>query len=501
MTFVEDLFEEGGICCVGPLWWWLLFASIKEHSYGIDETLAGILSLVGIIAGFIVLHYWEDAIIDYNGFKIFILIVLFITILGYFVNSCINSGSFILAVILPTITLFIIFGGITMLIWEIGYDIPDSVITIITIGVICAIVLTIAYSWQLILSVPVLSIIVAIVVTTLVYYKIWGGAYSDLDKGRAFIKFGIAWFIVIFVLSVIIDLSLMGYRDRGAGIFLLSLFLNLPGTCILIGLGAKKLKSCEEKNLPREGRKIVYFGIFWLFFWFISYIIIDSAARAEGLLFLLFLFLVTIPGTVAIILIGRRLSKVGLEKGWKKIEKEREKIKKDWRKINKEKETINKEREGINKEKETINKTREELGRVWESIKENPAQAFVVGIRGKLGSHEIFLREIQELSRNAPSAVANIRTNVDESLSYEDTIEVLKDEIIKIEDEYYSEAFLEHFETIKNNPQPDHEHLKLRRRYLPENYPQTRQRRNKEWATKRIHELDVAYNKVIRRGL
>ncbi|RLE04948.1 MAG: hypothetical protein DRI99_03065, partial [Candidatus Aminicenantes bacterium] len=59
MSFVEDI--EGGICCIGALWWWLLFASIKELSHGIDETLAGILSVVGVIVGFIVLHYWEDA--------------------------------------------------------------------------------------------------------------------------------------------------------------------------------------------------------------------------------------------------------------------------------------------------------------------------------------------------------------------------------------------------------------------------------------------------------
>mgnify|MGYP000489317990 CR=1 FL=1 len=189
MSFVEDI--EGGICCIGALWWWLLFASIKELSHGIDETLAGILSVVGVIVGFIVLHYWEDAYCDYNGFKIFALIVLFVTILGYFVNLCLDSGGFILAVILPTITSFIIFGGISMLIWdELEYDVPDYAITTI-IGIICAIVWAIAFGWQQVVSVlksvPVLIIITAIVVTASVCYKIWKGAYSDLAKAYPWI--------------------------------------------------------------------------------------------------------------------------------------------------------------------------------------------------------------------------------------------------------------------------------------------------------------------------
>ena len=318
MSFVEDL--EDGICCIGFGWWLLLFASINELSYSIDETLAGILSVVGVIVGFIVLHYWEDAYCDYNGFKIFTLMLLFVTILGYFINLCIDSGGSILAVILPTITSFIISGGISMLIWDkLEYDVPDYVITTI-IGLICAIVWAIAFGWQQVVSVlrsvPVLIIIAAIIVTIYVCHKIWEEAYSHLDEGRAFIKFGIAWFILIFFISLIIDLSFIPYYDRGILFWFSSLLLNLPGTCILVGLGAKRLKSATDEfpyTVKGHAKNIIYFGIFWLIFWLISSIIIGSNTPDPGVVFFVFLISVTILGAITIIIIGRRLSKANGE--------------------------------------------------------------------------------------------------------------------------------------------------------------------------------------------
>ncbi|RLI02851.1 hypothetical protein DRO38_03455 [Candidatus Bathyarchaeota archaeon] len=262
MVDADDIWDS--VCCTGPMWWILLYLSIIELFQGIDKALAGILSVVGVIAGFIVLGLWADADIDHDGAKNFILIVLFIVILGYFINICISSGGFILAVILPTITVFIIFGGTIMLIWD--------------------------------------------------YLE-----YLDFTEGETFIKFGIAWFISIFLLSLIIDLSLMGYRDRGVALFFLSLFLNLPGTCILLGIGAKKLKSDADRYpylVRGHAKNIIYFGIFWFIFWFISSIIIGSNTIDPGGCFFVFLLFITIPGTVTIITFGRRLSKVigeGLE--------------------------------------------------------------------------------------------------------------------------------------------------------------------------------------------
>jgi hypothetical protein len=176
-------------------------------------------------------------------------------------------------------------------------------------GVICIGAIIIGIIWWVVdtfgwvSAVSVISIIAVIIVTIYVCSEIY-------DEG-AFIKFGIAWFIAVFVISLIIDLWLMGYGDRGAALFSLSLFLNLPGTCILIGLGAKRLKSAADSYMVRgQAKNIIYFGYFWFFFCFISSVIVSRDSPDPRGFFYVFLIFVTIPGTIAIIIIGIRLSKV-----------------------------------------------------------------------------------------------------------------------------------------------------------------------------------------------
>lgn len=188
-------------------------------------------------------------------------------------------------------------------------------------GAICIGAIIIGIIWWvidtfgLVSVVSVLGIIAIIIVTIYVCSGIWEETYEE----KAFIEIGIAWFISIFVLSLIIDLWLMGYSDRGVALFFLSLFLNLPGTCILIGFGAKGLNSYADRypELVRGyAKNIVYFGIFWLIFWFISSAIVGSESPDSGFVFFVFSLFVTIPGAVTIITFGRRLSKVigeGLE--------------------------------------------------------------------------------------------------------------------------------------------------------------------------------------------
>lgn len=180
--------------------------------------------------------------------------------------------------------------------------------------ILCAIGCAIdEYDWE-----PVVCVIVAIatiIVAISVSYKIWEDTYEE----KAFIEIGFVWFISIFVLSLIIDLWLMEYDERGFALFLLSLFLNLPGTCILIGFGAKKAKSDADRypNLVKgHAKTIICFGFFWFIFWLISSAIVGSDTPNPEFVFFVFLLFVTIPGAVTIITFGRRLSKVigeGLE--------------------------------------------------------------------------------------------------------------------------------------------------------------------------------------------
>lgn len=173
-------------------------------------------------------------------------------------------------------------------------------------GIWCAISWAVdTFGWMRVVSVP--CIIAAIIVTLYVCDGIWKEATSDLTTGRAFIKLGIAWFILISFISLILDLLFVPYDIRGLFILFISLFLTLPGTCILVGLGTKRLKSCDDENQIREGRKIIYFGILWLIFWLFLPFIINTSDTI--LTFFMLLLLVAIPGAVTIITFGRRILK------------------------------------------------------------------------------------------------------------------------------------------------------------------------------------------------
>lgn len=124
-----------------------------------------------------------------------------------------------------------------------------------------------------------------------------------LNEGKMYIRLGVIWFVFWFILSIPSDLILFDTVDRGTALVLLSLFFNLPGTCILIRIGAIKLEACKYEVREIEARKILHFGVFWLFFW-----IVLSALGFILNVELAFSFIVAIFGTVAIIAIGNRLS-------------------------------------------------------------------------------------------------------------------------------------------------------------------------------------------------
>lgn len=341
---------------------------------------------------------------------------------------------------------------------------------LIIIGIIIGIIYAIAWAvdtfgWELVLSI-IVAIITIIIVIALRYDKISDlGSEDDLIKGQALIEFAIVWFILIFILSLPIEI---GYEGEGLIVFLLSFFLNLPGVCIFLWCGAKTLKSCETADHLSEGRKITYFGIFWLVFWLISSAIIDSAANVGGLAFILFLLLVAIPGTVAIIKIGRNVSEEGLklkrgieEKG-RRREEERRKI-------------------------------------------EEPYRRFLEEIQKKLYNHKIFLEEILELRKTKLSKVKEYESEVDHMISkLEGNInpkiswrkaQELKNEILKAEKYYYYEAFLGYFNGMLNG-ECKKEYEKLRAKYYPTLYPGDGLHRNRKWAREQTGQLDKAYNEV-----
>lgn len=336
--------------------------------------------------------------------------------------------------------------------------------------IICVIIGIIAWAddtfgWEFVLSI-IVAIITIIIVIALRYDKISDlGSEDDLIKGQALIEFAIVWFILIFILSLPIDI---GYEGEGLIVFLLSFFLNLPGVCIFLWCGAKTLKSCETADHLSEGRKITYFGIFWLVFWLISSAIIDSVANVGWLAFILFLLLVAIPGTVAIIKIGKNVSEEGLKLKWG-IEEEGRRQEEERRKI------------------------------------EEPYRRFLEEIQKKLYNHEIFLEEILELRKTKTSEIRKYGSEVDRMiLRLKDNnnprilmekAQELKDKILQVEKEYYYKAFLEYFNGMPNGECKD-EREKLRPRYNPHLYSENGLHRNKKWAREQTGQLDKAYNEV-----
>jgi len=122
------------------------------------------------------------------------------------------------------------------------------------------------------------------------------------ERGRKYILFGICWFVISFILSLIMDLA---FYEEGELLFYLSIFMILPGTCALLGMGARALNLCGEKIHAREAAKILYFGIFWFAFWLIVGFIITLVLE-EWVPFLLSL-LPASSGAIINLLISRWL--------------------------------------------------------------------------------------------------------------------------------------------------------------------------------------------------
>jgi uncharacterized membrane-anchored protein YhcB (DUF1043 family) len=293
----------------------------------------------------------------------------------------------------------------------------------------------------------------------------------------------------------------------------------MPGTFILFYVGARTLKLCDIESQVIEGRKIMYFGVFWFFFWIISpyvltYLNIITLTGVNSVS----LLLVAIPGTIVDIAIGNWSAKINVSKGWKDLDSAQksfnaEKIRLDEQKrqIDKEVSELNElkghllgERKELGKEnkelqkikndtnnkikdlgvqQKEISKAREELESTWNDLKDtinkNPFKLF---IKEKLNK-DIFVKEIEELKKARPGDISSIRTSADSVIL--NIHEELKREISNVEDEYYIKAFYEHF---KKSNGDSNEYDRIRIKYNPTIHVQI-DRRNKEWAEKRRFEL------------
>ena len=154
-------------------------------------------------------------------------------------------------------------------------------------------------------------------------YKIVGekekAPISAEERGRRYVMAGVCWFAISFFLFLILDLAATPSYGKGGLLLILSIFFILPGTCALLGMGARAFKRSEERTRVRGAKSILYFGIFWFIFWlFLGWV--DSLVIGEEILGLAFLFAITLPGTAVISLISR-WSVRGLEDIYGKIYK------------------------------------------------------------------------------------------------------------------------------------------------------------------------------------
>ena len=127
---------------------------------------------------------------------------------------------------------------------------------------------------------------------------------SAEERGRRYVMAGVCWFAISFFLFLILDLATTPSYGKGGLLLILSIFTILPGTCALLGMGARAFKRSEERTRVRGAKNILYFGIFWFVFWlFVGWI--DSLVIGEEMPGLAFLFTITLPGTAVISLISR----------------------------------------------------------------------------------------------------------------------------------------------------------------------------------------------------
>jgi len=360
------------------------------------------------------------------------------------------------------------------------------------------------------------------------------------QEGKVLIKFGFVWFVSVLVMSVVIDsFFVLKYNgNRGAVLFLASLLINMPGTCILLYSGVKRMRSCNVEDRIREGLKIQLFGIFWLFFWTIlPYVFTYSTLPLQNTSSIY--LLIAIPGSIVSIAIGRWSSHINVRQEWedlsdaqkaldmkrtrfeeqqKSFHVERERLSQYDEELRRRKEDLivqneelerrnyetqrqqkelKKQHKGLQKiqddttckikDMETqqieIKKARDELEKTWseleDAVKKNPFKLF---IKEKL-KKEIFIQEIEELKMTKPGDVLFINTEADKVVL--NIREELKREIENTEDEYYYEAFLEHFKKTNGDKT---EYDRIRIKYNPTIHVQS-DRRNKEWAERRRFDL------------
>jgi len=157
--------------------------------------------------------------------------------------------------------------------------------------------------------------IIVIIIAILIFMDHKNNIYSDTEEGSATITFGIVWFILVLVISLVIDVL---SNKGGEGLFIFTLICNLPGTFIILYIGAGKFRSKANigdiNDQILEGRKIKYFATFWLFFWPMLYIILLylGISKNPDNIFLSFI-LIAIPGMFSGMMISRWLSKVNKE--------------------------------------------------------------------------------------------------------------------------------------------------------------------------------------------
>jgi chromosome segregation ATPase len=298
------------------------------------------------------------------------------------------------------------------------------------------------------------------------------------------------------------------------------------------------MRSCNVEDRRREGLKIQLFGIFWLFFWTIlPYVFTYSTLPLQNTPSIS--LLIAIPGSIVSIAIGRWSSHINVRQEWedlsdaqkaldmkrtrfeeqqKSFHVERERLSQYDEELRRRKEDLivqneelerrnyetqrqqkelKKQHKGLQKiqddttckikDMETqqieIKKARDELEKTWseleDAVKKKPFKLF---IKEKL-KKEIFIQEIEELKMTKPGDVLFISTEADKAVL--NIREELKREIENTEDEYYYEAFLEHFKKTNGDKT---EYDRIRIKYNPTIHVQS-DRRNKEWAERRRFDL------------
>lgn len=354
--------------------------------------------------------------------------------------------------------------------------------------------------------------VIVIIIATLIFLESESKTDSRTEKGSLTITFGIVWFILVLVISLIIDVL---SKKGGEDLFIFTLILNLPGTFVILHIGAGKFKSKSDitdiNDQISEGRKIKYFAVFWLFFWPMLYIILSYLGISKKPDNVLLSFIViSIPGMFGGMMTSRWLSKINKQLIIKELEELRNKerrmeIKSE--EIERKNEEIKTQRKTlVDKEKQNAKRAKElderlknlevayaELESLEKEIKNNPFQYM---FREKEEAFlDAFVLEIKELSKMNTGDIPDNITSADRL--YLEFVNKLKDKIVELESICYSEAFAKYFES--NGGITKTKYSAISAKYNPNIYSQNSEngtRRNKKWAEKRRIELSRIYNRM-----